>query len=480
MLSVIIAARNEKYLERTIRDVLANARGDIEVVVVLDGWLPEPQIHIGDDRVIFHHMPESIGQRAAINYGAKQARGEYIMKLDAHCAVSEGFDVGLIADHQPDWTVVPRMYNLDTETWKPKLHKRTDYMYFSSPTAEQPFRAQYYKNQPDNANLIDDIMCCMGPGWFLTKERYWALGGLDEGHGGWGQMGIEIALKAWLSGGALKVNKKVWFAHWFRGSDGGFPYAISNSDVERARTYSQQLWLHNKWPLAKRPLSWVIEKFQPEEWDEYMPDGWRRFYNHVLKQSTGGILWRGIRVIKLPTDLILYSEIIWDKKPDIIVENGTGFGGSALWFADCLNTIGSGRVITVDIRSDRGHPEHPRIKYITGRSTSTDVLSAIRAEIDRYGAELGRKPTVMVILDGDHSRSNVKRQLVAYGPMVTSGQYMVVEDIYRRDGVTPDPQGPGPAVDWFLRVGQGRGFKREPIDKRFLYCISRGGWLKKI
>ena len=97
MVSVLITARNEKYLERTIRDVLDNAEGEIEVIVVLDGYVPDSKIDMQDARVLFLHYAFPVGQRAAINEAARQARGKYIMKLDAHCAVDKGFDVKLAA-----------------------------------------------------------------------------------------------------------------------------------------------------------------------------------------------------------------------------------------------------------------------------------------------------------------------------------------------------------------------------------------------
>ncbi|MCK9520471.1 MAG: glycosyltransferase, partial [Dehalococcoidia bacterium] len=97
MLSVIIPSRNEQgYLEKTIESVLNAAEGEIEVIVVLDGWLPENPIQfpVTDTKQLrWIHNPESIGQRQAINQAARQARGKYIMKLDAHCAVAPGFDV---------------------------------------------------------------------------------------------------------------------------------------------------------------------------------------------------------------------------------------------------------------------------------------------------------------------------------------------------------------------------------------------------
>jgi len=102
----------------------------------------------------------------------------------------------------------------------------------------------------------------------MHRDRFWELGGCDENPGGWGQQGIEVSLKAWLSGGCLKVNKKTWFAHWFRGGGGpGFPYHITGKDVDKARNYSMDLWLNNKWPLQVRDFEWVVDKFKPKNWE---------------------------------------------------------------------------------------------------------------------------------------------------------------------------------------------------------------------
>lgn len=274
MLSVIIPARNEIYLGKTIENILENVEGEIEIIVELDGYLPDPALEF-DERVVFVHNPESIGQRACINHGATIAKGEYIMKLDAHCAVAKGFDVQLAKDCQYDWTLVPTMYNLDISDWTPKLHKRTDYMYISF--RDGVLRSEYYegkekdnrRRQPSNDIMIDDIMTCMGPGWFMHKARFWELGGCDENHeGGWGQQGIEVACKAWLSGGALKVDKNTWFAHWFRGGGGpGFPYPISGNQINRVREYSTNLWMNNKWDKQVRDFQWLLDKFDPPGWN---------------------------------------------------------------------------------------------------------------------------------------------------------------------------------------------------------------------
>ena len=115
--------------------------------------------------------------------------------------------------------------------------------------------------------------------WALTRERYWELNISDEKHGSWGQQGVEVSCKSWLSGGALKVNKKTWFAHMFRtqGGDFGFPYP--NPGIGKAREYSRDLWINNKWDKALHPLSWLIEKFWPV-------DGWTEEDLINLKNGT--------------------------------------------------------------------------------------------------------------------------------------------------------------------------------------------------
>jgi cephalosporin hydroxylase len=474
--SVLIPARNEIYLEQTIRNVLANIRGDSEILIMLDGYIPETQIVTGDDRVRFFHNREAKGQRASINELARQAKGKFIMKLDAHCAVDEGFDVKLAEDCEYDWTVIPRMYNLDVKTFTPKLRKRTDYMYIGM-NERGELRSLYYggeqwKEMHRRTELIDDTMGCMGPGWFMHKERFWELGGCDETQGGpagWGQQGIEVACKAWLSGGRLVVNKKTWFAHWFRASDGGFPYPIKESDIQKTREYSKDLWLNNKWEGQKRNFQWLIDKFNPPGWDTYMKypeydETFERMYKHIHRQMHYP-KYKGLLMQKFPNDMQLYHQVIWEKKPDVVVEIGTRFGASALFFQDQLDYVGNGgKVITIDINPQV--VEHdPRITYLIGNSNDDDIVRKIQ--------ELTAGKSVMVVIDGNHSRTHVKWELTKYKNIVTSGQYMVVEDCYVDRGL----YGPGEARDWFL--AHTRSFKKVDLHNNFLYGITNGAWLLK-
>jgi glycosyltransferase involved in cell wall biosynthesis len=293
-LSVIIPARNEMFLGQTIENVLKNMRGDTEIIAILDGaWPLEPIPDHPRVRLVYH--PVSIGQRAATNEGARLSQAKYIMKLDAHCAVDEGFDVKLMADCEYDWTVIPRMYNLHAFDWlcadcgwrryqsptpekceecgstkvsrdiiwQPRWSRKTDFARF-----DKTMHFQYwgsFKDHPNAQGDIADTMTSVGACFFMHRQRFWDLGGLDEAHGSWGQFGVEVACKAWLSGGRHVVNKKTWFSHMFRtqGGDFGFPYPLSGRQVDTARKYSRDLWMNNKWPLAKHDLNWLLQRFYP-------------------------------------------------------------------------------------------------------------------------------------------------------------------------------------------------------------------------
>jgi cephalosporin hydroxylase len=472
MLSVLIPARNEKYLEQTIRDVLQNAEGEVEVLVMLDGYLPDPQIHIGDNRCVFYHHEEANGQRQSVNELARYAKGDYLMKLDAHCALDKGFDTKLIADYIEGEVHLPRMYNLDVYNWLPKKRKKTDYMYIGFNDKGQLrslyYGGEQYKEMHRRPELLGETMGIMGPCRFMSTKTFWDLGGCDEGHGSWGSEGIEWACKAWLSGGRLVVNKKTWFAHWFRASDGGFPYPIKQSEIDKARIYAENLWLQDKWPRQKRPFSWLIEKFNPPGWDNHMnipehDETFNRLYKHIHRAGHYP-KYKGILIQKFPQDLMLYHQVIWEKKPEVIVEIGTRFGGATKMFQDWMDDHG-GQVVTIDIK-DQVAEKDPRIIYINGNSTDPEVVERVK--------KLTEGKSTMLIVDGDHSRVHVKWELTRYKDIVTPGQYLVLEDCYTDNGLYH----PGEARDWFL--ASSKSYKKVDLHKEFLYGVTNGGWLLRL
>jgi len=304
-LSVIIPARNEEFLPNTIDDILDNIEADTEIIVILDGYWPDPPIKDHPRVTILHHV-ESIGQRAATNEGARISQAHHLMKADAHCAFGKGFDRILIEDCKYNWTMIPTLYNLHAFDWEceqcgertyqgsePKNCKKCQspehkmVMLWKPREGKGPYVSWRFDNQmefkqwrkhcrrPEAQGDLVETLSFAGPCFFIHRDRFWDIGGVDEKHGSWGQFGTEIACKTWLSGGKLITTRKTWFAHLFRTGnfrrygESAFPYPLSAKAQEYAKKYSRGLWLNDRWPKAKYPLSWLIEKFKPVPgWDE--------------------------------------------------------------------------------------------------------------------------------------------------------------------------------------------------------------------
>lgn len=203
------------------------------------------------------------------------------------------------------------------------------------------------------------------------------------------------------------------------------------------------------------------------------------FYDAGLVGGTwGNTFWFGTPVLKCPLDLWLYQEIMHRTAPDLIVETGTAAGGSAHYLACLCDLLGRGRVVTIDIdavsprRGIAGRPVHPRITYLTGSSTSEGILTRVR-ELAR-GAE-----RVMVILDSDHSRDHVLAEMRAYAPLVTSGNYLIVEDSNVNGHPVSPEFGPGPmeAIEAFLN--EATGFTADRTQEKYFHTHNPSGYLLK-
>jgi cephalosporin hydroxylase len=182
--------------------------------------------------------------------------------------------------------------------------------------------------------------------------------------------------------------------------------------------------------------------------------------------------WLGAQALKNPLDLWVYQEIVYETRPEVIVETGTYRGGSALYLASICDLLGSGEVLSVDIEPMRDdYPQHPRVTYLAGRSsTDTGVLAEVRARAN------GRR--ALVILDSDHSQAHVEKELEAYAPLVPVGCYLIVEDsnIGRiRKDLLP---GPMEAVEAFLaRTDE---FEIDPDREKFLITFNPRGYLRRV
>lgn len=131
--------------------------------------------------------------------------------------------------------------------------------------------------------------------------------------------------------------------------------------------------------------------------------------------------WLGVPTWKLPLDLWIYQEIVHQVRPDLIVETGTAFGGSALYLASLCDLVRGGEVVSVDVKDEPRRPRHERITYLAGSSTAPEIVREVHARA-------AGKESVLVILDSDHTKAHVLAEMRAYGPLVPLGGYMIVED----------------------------------------------------
>jgi cephalosporin hydroxylase len=225
-------------------------------------------------------------------------------------------------------------------------------------------------------------------------------------------------------------------------------------------------------------------------------------YRQILEETSGAIrpelateflkgyyslnIWNnlyylGTQVMKYPTDLWVMQQIIHDVKPEYIVETGTAYGGSSLYWSHILDGLGleNTRIITVDIADyTLGVSKQPLwkkyVEFIKSSSTDPKTADYIRQKVS------GKK--VLVLLDSLHTADHVLQEIHLYSPLVTPGSYMVVEDTHI-DGIAAEPEvGPGPmtAVNKFLKEeGGDKKFEQDLLRETLILTQNRGGWLKR-
>lgn len=149
--------------------------------------------------------------------------------------------------------------------------------------------------------------------------------------------------------------------------------------------------------------------------------GWDAKYSYSFS-------WFGRPIIQLPDDIIRIQEVIYDLKPDVIIETGVAHGGSLIFYASLLKAMGRGRVIGVDImirpENRTAIEEHELSSWITlieGDSISSTI-------VDKVGAKVNPNDVVLILLDSCHSKDHVLAELRAYAPLVTVGSYIVATD----------------------------------------------------
>lgn len=189
------------------------------------------------------------------------------------------------------------------------------------------------------------------------------------------------------------------------------------------------------------------------------------------------IKFLGVTCLKNPLDLWVYQEIIFERKPKLIIETGTWTGGSALFLAVMLDAIQAppeSKVVSIDVIHDGlgMWPKHPRLQYMTGSSTSAEVFNDLTRQITP-------SDEVLVILDSDHKKDHVLAEMNLYAPLIRPGGYMIVED----SNINGHPvavgwgNGPWEAIDSFLP--QHSEFEIDSSKEKFFFTFNPRGYLRK-
>jgi len=285
LVSIIIPSRNERFLPETVNDLLNKARGGIEIIVVLEGYWPDP-LPSDDPRVVYLHFSKPKGMRAALNAGVDVASGEFVMKLDGHCMVAEGFDIALAGDCRDNWVMVPTRKRLDPEKWAVRNQREDiNYLYTERPHGDnfelngKEWRQKNRDKRLDKI-LLDDIIIMQGSCYFMPRDYWYQLELLDEeNYGTFRKDPQEVSFKSWLSGGKVVRTKKTWYAHLHKGKQYGRGYSLSKADRRKGDLFVKNWLTDSAWDKQTKPFKWLIQKFsdmpgwEDHEWLQEKPQG---------------------------------------------------------------------------------------------------------------------------------------------------------------------------------------------------------------
>ncbi len=208
----------------------------------------------------------------------------------------------------------------------------------------------------------------------------------------------------------------------------------------------------------------------------------------VLKKYVYNFRWLGRPIIQMPQDIIGLQEIIWEVKPDLIIETGIAHGGSLIFSASMLELIGGdGKVLGIDIdirqhnrEEIEQHSLFKRIEMIQASSISDETAQKVYEIASDY-------EHILVVLDSNHTHGHVKKELELYSPLVGIGSYLVVFDTFIEDlpmDSFPDRpwnvgDNPKTAVLEFLEENDNFEIDKN-IENKLLVTSAPSGFLKRI
>lgn len=446
-LSIIIPSRQERFFQHTIDDILAKARGDIEILQVLDGYWPTVPLST-DPRVHTLHNGDPEGMRPAINAAVSMAKGQYLMKIDAHCMLAEGFDVTLLAEIEDNWIVVPRRYALEPETWTIDATNSkypVDYHYLSYPYERPGDKTCGLHGTPWKDRraaraevLLDDEMSSQGSCWVMSRAHWNRLGDMECHHyGNFIHEFQELGLKTWLGGGAVKVNKKTWYAHLYKGRKYGRGYILGPNGHTNGSDFTTMYWMGNQWQSRTRDLRWLIEKFAPvPTWPADLDAAFQpptttapvstepkgKVWTHVTERTRAGFTRVDLAQLIASMGLRKGAEI------------GVADGRYSLVLCQHIPDI---HLLCVDPwQPYEGNPRGG------GRDQHAKNFELAQSRLSPYGAQFCRKVSAdaladvpngsldFVYIDGHHGFDYVMADLIGWSTKVRSGGIVAGHDFY--------------------------------------------------
>lgn len=170
----------------------------------------------------------------------------------------------------------------------------------------------------------------------------------------------------------------------------------------------------------------IVNKMKNDKHFRLLSNSW--FINSVKHEYSYHFRWLGVPIIQYPQDIIAYQEIIWNTKPDLIIETGIARGGSLVFAASMLELIGKGEVLGIDIdihkenrKMVEKHPLSKRISMLEGSSTDEKIVKYVKKIATA-------KKKILVTLDSNHTHEHVLNELKLYSPLVSKGGYLIVFD----------------------------------------------------
>jgi cephalosporin hydroxylase len=248
----------------------------------------------------------------------------------------------------------------------------------------------------------------------------------------------------------------------------------------------------------------VVERVVANERDLALAAGTREFMLASIKaQYSYNFAWMGRPIIQYPQDMVAMQELVWQVRPDLIIETGIAHGGSLIFSAsmlallDMCDAIETGETIDpkqskrkvlgidIDIRAHNrtaieAHPMISRIQMIQGSSIAPDVVEQVRQVAKNYGR-------ILVCLDSNHTQDHVLAELEVYAPLTSVGSYCVVFDTIVEDmpaDMFPDrPWGPGDnpkTAVWEYLKNHPEFEIDKSIEHKLLITVAPDGYLKRV